>query len=103
MITEVIVTILGLSAFVLVAYVGYVKQEKLMRDGRPILAKIIEVRPVSSDDAGNTTIAYTLNIEGRNIKGREKIDTFYAPQLQPGMDIKIMYIDDKNYMFVFKK
>ena len=84
-------------------YVDKSRRDKLMRDGRSIMARIESVKPVSSDDSGNTTIVYTLKVEGRHIKGKEKIDTFYAPQLQPGMEIKIMYIDDKNYTFVFKK
>lgn len=92
-----------LALLVLIAYMGKIKHDRLMREGRPIMATIEHVTPVSSDDAGNTTIIYTLNIEGRHIKGKEKIDTFFAPQLQPGMQVKIMYVNDKDYMFMFKK
>ena len=91
------------AVFFIIIYKGTAKYNKLMHDGRPIMATIESVTPVSSDDAGNTTIFYTLNIEGRHVKGKEKIDTFHAPQLQTGMSIKIMYIDDDNFMFVFKK
>ncbi|WP_312478817.1 hypothetical protein [Kosakonia cowanii] len=99
----ILLAVLGLAVLIIYAYVDRFKYDKLMRDGRPIMATIESVTPVSSDDSGNTTIVYTLNVEGKHIKGKEKIDTFYAPQLQPGMEIKIMYIDDKNYTFVFKK
>ena len=91
------------AVLLIIIYTGKYRRDRLMRDGRPIMAKIIKIRPVSSDDAGNTTVEYTLNAEGRKLEGREKIDTFYAPQMQPGMEIKIMYINDKDYMFVFKK
>ncbi|MDH2912917.1 hypothetical protein [Kosakonia sp. HypNH10] len=67
------------------------------------MAIIEKIRPVATDDAGNTTVVYTLNVEGRKIQGREKIDTFYAPQMQKGMKIKMMYIDDKNFVFIFDK
>jgi hypothetical protein len=79
------------------------KREKILREGRPVMAIIEKIRPVATDDAGNTTIVYTLNVEGRKIQGREKIDTFYAPQMQKGMKIKIMYIDDKNFVFIFDR
>ena len=46
-IMEMLVAILVTAVFVIIAYVGYKKQEKLMRDGRPIMAKIVKVRPVS--------------------------------------------------------
>ena len=103
MIIEICVALAGIGVLIFIALIGYRKQERLMRDGRPIMAKIVKIRPVSSDDSGNTTVEYTLNAEGRRLEGREKIDTFYAPQMQPGMEIKIMYINDKDYMFVFKK
>lgn len=91
------------AVFLIIIYKGTAKYNKLMHNGRPIMAMLERVTPVSSDDAGNTTIMYTLNIEGRHVKGKEKIDTFYAPQLQSGMKIKIMYIDDNHFMFIFKK
>ncbi|QHM94561.1 MULTISPECIES: hypothetical protein [Kosakonia] len=91
------------AVFLIIIYKGTARHDRLMRDGRPVMATIENVTPVSSDDAGNTTIVYTLNIEGRHVKGKEKIDTFFSPQFQPGMQIKIMYINDEDYMFVFKK
>jgi hypothetical protein len=90
-------------AVVAICFISVNKREKIIREGRPILAVIERVRPVSTDDSGNTTVAYTLNVEGRKIEGREKIDTFYAPQMQPGMQIKIMYVDDKHFVFMFDK
>lgn len=75
------------------------QDEKLMREGRPIEALIEYIRPVSSDDSGNTTVEYVLSFEGRKLKDRRKISTFYAPQLQPGNKINIIYKDDKNYLF----
>ncbi|SFU21403.1 hypothetical protein SAMN05192562_1177 [Kosakonia arachidis] len=67
------------------------------------MAKIVNIKPISTDESGNTTVVYVLDIEGHLLKGSEKIDTFYAPQLQPGKNIKIIYKDDKDYMFVFDK
>ena len=75
------------------------QDEKLMREGRPIEALIEYIRPVSSDDSGNTTVEYVLSFEGRKLKDRRTISTFYAPQLQPGNKINIIYKDDKNYLF----
>lgn len=92
-----------LAVMVIMCFVSVNKREKIIRDGRQIMAVIENIRPVSTDESGNTTVAYVLNIEGRKIKGREKIDTFYAPQMQPGMQIKIMYVDDKHYVFMFEK
>lgn len=92
-----------ISALVIMCFVSVNKREKIIREGRPIMAVIENIRPVSTDDSGNTTVAYVLNVEGRKIEGREKIDTFYAPQMQPGMQIKVMYVDDKNYVFMFDK
>ncbi|MDY0886185.1 MULTISPECIES: hypothetical protein [Kosakonia] len=91
--------------FLIIAYGFYVtnKRDKLMQEGRPVIATIVNIRPVSTDDSGNTTIVYVLDIEGHLLKGSEKIDTFYAPQLQPGKKIKVMYKDDENYMFLFEK
>lgn len=97
-----LIFVLAFAILMIYVYVDKSRRDKLMRDGRSIMARIESVKPVSSDDSGNTTIVYTLKVEGRHIKGKKKIDTFYAPQLQPGMEIKIMYIDDKNYTFVFK-
>lgn len=98
-------TIALLTIFLIVAYGFYVtnKRDKLMQEGRPVIATIINIRPVSTDDSGNTTVVYVLDIEGHLLKGSEKIDTFYAPQLQPGKKIKVMYKDDKSYMFLFEK
>lgn len=92
-----------LAVMVIMCFVSVNKREKIIRDGRQIMAVIENIRPVSTDESGNTTVAYVLNVEGRKIKGREKIDTFYAPQMQPGMQIKIMYVDDKHYVFMFEK
>lgn len=92
-----------LAVMVIMCFVSVNKRGKIIRDGRQIMAVIENIRPVSTDESGNTTVAYVLNVEGRKIKGREKIDTFYAPQMQPGMQIKIMYVDDKHYVFMFEK
>ncbi|AHJ73602.1 hypothetical protein [Kosakonia sacchari] len=92
-----------LAVMVIMCFVSVNKREKIIREGRPIMAVIENIRPVSTDESGNTTVAYVLNVEGRKIEGREKIDTFYAPQMQPGMQIKIMYVDDKHYVFMFEK
>lgn len=79
------------------------QRDKLLQEGGPVMAKIVNIRPISTDESGNTTVVYVLDIEGHLLKGCEKIDTFYVPQLQPGKNIKIIYKDDKNYMFVFDK
>lgn len=92
-----------LASIIILCFMSVSKREKILREGRPVMAIIEKIRPVATDDAGNTTIVYTLNVEGRKIQGREKIDTFYAPQMQKGMKIKIMYIDDKNFVFIFDR
>ncbi|MDV5356944.1 hypothetical protein QM201_18915 [Enterobacter asburiae] len=92
-----------LVALTIFCFISVSKREKILREGRPIIAVIEGARPVSTDDSGNTTVAYTLNVEGRKIHGREKIDTFYAPQMQKGMKIKISYIDDKHFILIFDK
>ncbi|MCZ3382149.1 hypothetical protein O3S68_07550 [Kosakonia sp. SOY2] len=92
-----------IAVVVIMCFISVNKTEKIISEGRPIMAVIENIRPVSTDDSGNTTVAYVLNVEGRNIEGREKIDTFYAPQMQSGMHIKIMYIDDKHFVFIFEK
>jgi len=99
----ILLAIAMLAVMVIMCFVSVNKREKIIREGRPIMAVIENIRPVSTDESGNTTVAYVLNVEGRKIEGREKIDTFYAPQMQPGMQIKIMYVDDKNYVFMFEK
>lgn len=92
-----------LASIIILCFISVASREKILREGRPVTAIIEKIRPVATDDAGNTTIVYTLNVEGRKIQGREKIDTFYAPQMQKGMKIKIMYIDDKNFVFIFDR
>ncbi|MBS5773748.1 hypothetical protein [Kosakonia sp. 1610] len=92
-----------LASIIILCFISVARREKILREGRPVTAIIEKIRPVATDDAGNTTIVYTLNVEGRKIQGREKIDTFYAPQMQKGMKIKIMYIDDKNFVFIFDR
>ena len=91
------------ASIIILCFISVARREKILREGRPVTAIIEKIRPVATDDAGNTTIVYTLNVEGRKIQGREKIDTFYAPQMQKGMKIKIMYIDDKNFVFIFDR
>jgi len=91
------------ASIIILCFMSVARREKILREGRSVIAIIETIRPVASDDAGNTTVVYTLNVEGRKIQGRKKIDTFYAPQMQKGMGIKIMYIDDKNFVFVFDK
>lgn len=92
-----------LASIIILCFISVARREKILREGRPVTAIIEKIRPVATDDAGNTTIVYTLNVEGCKIQGREKIDTFYAPQMQKGMKIKIMYIDDKNFVFIFDR
>ena len=92
-----------LASIIILCFISVARREKILREGRPVMAIIEKIRPVATDDAGNTTIVYTLNVEGRKIQGREKIDTFYAPQMQKGMKIKVMYIDDKNFVFIFDR
>ena len=91
------------ASIIILCFMSVARREKILREGRPVMAIIEKIRPVATDDAGNTTIVYTLNVEGRKIQGREKNDTFYAPQMQKGMKIKMMYIDDKNFVFIFDR
>lgn len=79
---EIIICVLIFSFFIAYGFYLTNKRDKLMGVGRPVLAEIINIRPVSSDGVGNTTVVYVLDIGGHLLKGTEKIDTFYAPQLQ---------------------
>lgn len=99
----ILMVILALAILMIYVYIDKKNHDKVMRDGRPVMAMIEHASPVSADDSGNTTIAYTLKVEGRRIYGKTKINTFYAPQFQPGMEIEIMYIDDGSYSFLFKR
>lgn len=91
------------ASIIILCFMSVARREKILGEGRPVMAIIEKIKPVATDDAGNTTVVYTLNVEGRKIQGREKIDTFYAPQMQKGMKIKMIYIDDKNFVFIFDK
>ncbi|MDV5356941.1 hypothetical protein [Kosakonia sp. SMBL-WEM22] len=102
-IIELIIGLLIVSFIIAYGFYLTNKRDKLMVEGRPVIAEIINVRPVSSDGAGNTSITYILNIEGRLLSGTEKIDTFYAPQFQKGKKIKLIYKNDNEYMFVFDR
>ncbi len=39
----------------------------------------------------------------RIVKGSQTIDTFYSYQLDPGKEIQIKYLDDKNILFQYRK
>ena len=91
--------------FVIIVVIGLYlekKQEKLLREGTFLMATIDYIRPINSDDAGNTTVTYILDIEGHKLKGTRKIDTFYSPLMQQGMKIELLYKDDKDYLFAFE-
>ena len=62
---DILIFIAVAAVFIIIAYRGQFRHDRLMRDGRPVMAIVENVRPVSSDNAGKTTIVYTLNIEGR--------------------------------------
>jgi len=99
----ILLAILMFAVVIGYCFISVNKRQEIIRKGRPIIAVVENIRPVSTDGSGNTTVAYVLNVEGRKIEGREKIDTFYAPQMQPGMQIRLMYVDDKNFVFMFNK
>lgn len=62
-----LIVILAFAILMIYVYIDKTRYDKLMRDGRLIMAMIESVTPVSSDDSGNTTIFYTLKVEGRYI------------------------------------
>ena len=103
LIIEIVITLLILLFFIAYCFYLSKKRDKLLQEGRPVIAEIINIRSVGGDGAGNTTIAYVLDVEGHLLKETEKIDTFYAPQFQKGKKIMIHYKNDKNYKFVFDK
>ena len=49
-----------------------ITQSIVVNKNNPVLAEIINIRPVSSDGAGNTTVVYVLDIGGHLLKGTEK-------------------------------
>lgn len=68
------------ASIIILCFMLVARREKILRERRSVMTIIETIRPVASDDAGNTTIVYTLNVEGRKIQGREKIDTFMLPK-----------------------
>lgn len=69
---EIIICVLIFFFFIAYGFYLTNKRDKLMEVGRPVLAEIINIRPESSDGAGNTTVVYVLDIGGHLLKGTEK-------------------------------
>ncbi|MGY5956739.1 DUF3592 domain-containing protein [Kosakonia sp. BK9b] len=100
---EFMVLVVVLIAIYFFCNISVKRHEKIIRDGRPIMATIKSIRPAGSDGSGYMNVEYVLNAEGRILKRKESINPLYAPQLQPGMTIKIMYVDEKHYVLMFNE
>ncbi|SCC17820.1 hypothetical protein GA0061071_107189 [Kosakonia oryzendophytica] len=98
-----IVLVVALIAIYFFCSISVKRHEKIIRDGRPIMATIKSIRAAASDGSGYMNVEYVLNAEGRVLKRKESINPLYAPQLQPGMTIKIMYVDDKQFVLMFNE
>lgn len=75
--------------------------------GRLLNAKILSMRSTGSGDGGSTKVVYELAVDfdgvERIAKGSQTIDAFYSYQLEPGKEIQIKYLDDKNILFQYRK
>lgn len=84
--TNLIIELLLLSSFfcysLFAIYLS--KKDKLMPQGRPVIAEIINIKSVRSDGEENTTFTYILDVERHLLKGAGKIEIFYAPQFKKG-------------------
>ncbi|MFD0344649.1 hypothetical protein ACFVH0_39285 [Streptomyces sp. NPDC127117] len=92
-----------------IAYIVHLfnRDHKIRSQGRDIHALVENVRYVSSNDGGSTTIEYRLSWhedgETRYVEGRDTIPAFYSSRVQKGCEIDIKYLDDDHIMFVFDR
>lgn len=98
------------SAVIAVGFVGYLatlfKRDHDVRwNGRDVRALVEDVRHVGTNDAGSFEITYRLSWQEdgarKTVEGRETISARRFPQLRPGHEIAIRYLDDRNVRFVF--
>lgn len=75
--------------------------------GRLLNAKILSMRATGSNDGSSTNVVYELAVDfdgvQRIIKGTDGVNTFCSYQLEPGKEIQIKYLDDKNILFQYRK
>jgi len=105
--------ITSLTVVLIIIYIGYLfyKESKIERYGIITTASINESRSISSNENGSSNIFFVLSFtddtthEIRTVKLTKTISTFYASQLQAGMQVKIKYLknDPKELSFIFKK
>ncbi|MFF9350731.1 hypothetical protein [Streptomyces sp. NPDC014734] len=85
----------------------FVRDEKIRSQGRDIRALVEDVRYVSSNDGGSTTIKYRLSWQEDGattyVEGRDTISAFRSSQVQKGCEVDIKYLDDDHILFVFDK
>ncbi|WP_312689288.1 hypothetical protein [Kosakonia sp.] len=102
-----IVAILLFGGFFIYTVSLFYKDAKINRNGTVLNAKVENMRAISANESGSTNIVYTLSVEfsdgPRQVNGSGIIPTFYASQLEPGKEIRIKYLDDKNISFIFRE
>lgn len=102
----------AISVIITVGVISYIvhlfRRDHMIRwHGRDVLALVEDVRYVSSNDGGSTTIKYRLSWqedgETKYVEGRDTIPAFYSSRVQKGCEIDIKYLDDDHLHFVFDK
>lgn len=92
--------------FIWICYLFY-NDARIANHGVELQAKIISMKAVSSNENGSTNVRYKLLVEfpegERIVEGKDTIATFYSSQLEPGKEIRIKYLDDKNLTFLFRE
>ena len=92
-----------------IAYIIYlfIRDHKILSQGTDVRALVEDVRYVSSNDGGSTTIRYRLSwVQGdvtKQVEGKETIPALYASKVQKGCEVNIKYLDDDHILFVFDK
>ncbi|MFF4078766.1 hypothetical protein ACFYZN_05110 [Streptomyces sp. NPDC001777] len=103
---------IALSVVIVGGFIAYIvhlflRDHRIDTRGRDITALVEDVRYVSSNDGGSTTIKYLLSWQEdgatKRVEGRETIPAFYSSKVQKGCEIDIKYLDDNNLQFVFQK
>lgn len=102
-----IVAVLLFGGFFIYTVSLFYKDAKINRNGTVLSAKVESMRAISANENGSSNIIYTLSVEfpdgSRQVSGSGTIATFYASQLEPGKEVKIKYLDDKNIAFLFRE
>ncbi|WP_399096265.1 hypothetical protein ACGH2B_28940 [Streptomyces sp. BBFR2] len=85
----------------------FIHDRRIEAQGREIQALVEEVRYLSSNDGGSSTIRFRLswqeNGATRQVEGKETIPAFYSSKVQRGCVVGIKYLDDDHLRFDFTK